>query len=404
MTIGFPSRAAVCCSAACVVGALAFAPKAGRRPRRSRPGHSPRLRVETRHRAALGTGPARDPGTAPGRGAQGAAGRLRAVVAGGRRRHRRGTRAHNAHLKLPPASTLKTLFALTVLPVLPAAVRHTVTEEELAGVGDGSSRVGVAAGRTYRAADLWRGVFLNSGNDAVHVLAEMNGGWRSTAAQMQAKARSLGARDTRVVSPDGYDTPGQVSSAYDLAVFGRAGLRNADFARYASHRPREVPGRRLVVRDPEHQPAAHRRRRGRALPGARRRQERLHLPGGQHARRRRAPGRAHPRRHGDGPSGGRLRRVRGGALAARLGLRGRRAGRTGGLAAAAAPRVRGRIRRRCPRPWRPTAARPTAGWRRRGRSRAPPGWARVPCRWCCASVAGGSPGPDRRAARGAGRG
>jgi D-alanyl-D-alanine carboxypeptidase (penicillin-binding protein 5/6) len=142
--------------------------------------------------------------------------------------------ARNAHLKLPPASTLKTLFAVTVLPVLPAAVRHTVTEEELAGVGPGSSLVGVAAGRTYRASDLWRGVFLNSGNDAVRVLAAMNGGWRNTAAQMQAKAQTLGARDTRVVSPDGYDTPGQVSSAYDLAVFGRAGLRNEDFARYAA--------------------------------------------------------------------------------------------------------------------------------------------------------------------------
>ncbi len=75
-------------------------------------------------------------------------------------------------------------------------------------------------------------MFLNSGNDAVHVLAALGGGWRSTAARMQAKARSLGALDTHVVSPDGYDTPGQVSSAYDLAVFGRAGLRNADFARY----------------------------------------------------------------------------------------------------------------------------------------------------------------------------
>jgi D-alanyl-D-alanine carboxypeptidase (penicillin-binding protein 5/6) len=142
--------------------------------------------------------------------------------------------ARNAHLKLPPASTLKTLFAVTVLPVLPPAVRHTVTEEELKGIGSGSSLAGLAAGRTYRASDLWRGVFLNSGNDAVHVLAAMNGGWRTTAAQMQAKAQALGARDTRVVSPDGYDAPGQVSSAYDLAVFGRAGLRNADFARYCA--------------------------------------------------------------------------------------------------------------------------------------------------------------------------
>ncbi|TQE28135.1 D-alanyl-D-alanine carboxypeptidase [Streptomyces ipomoeae] len=142
--------------------------------------------------------------------------------------------AYNAHRRLPPASTLKTLFALTVMPALPAGLRHTVERKELAGVGAGSSLVGVKENRTYRVADLWRGVFLSSGNDAVRVLASLNGGWRTTAEQMQAKARKLGARDTRVVSPDGYDAPGQVSSAYDLAVFGRAGLRNPEFAAYCS--------------------------------------------------------------------------------------------------------------------------------------------------------------------------
>lgn len=140
--------------------------------------------------------------------------------------------AYHAHRRLPPASTLKTLFALTVLPALPGGIRHTVHKRDLAGIGQGSSLVGVKEGDTYRVSDLWHGVFLNSGNDAVHVLAALNGGWRTTAAQMQVKARSLGARDTHVRSPDGYDAPGQVSSAYDLAVFGRAGLRNADFARY----------------------------------------------------------------------------------------------------------------------------------------------------------------------------
>jgi len=150
--------------------------------------------------------------------------------------------AYDAHRRLPPASTLKTLFALTLLPTLPVGVPHTVRPEELAGIGPGSSLVGVAEGRTYRIADLWRGVFLSSGNDAVHVLAALNGGWRTTAARMQAKARSLGALDTRVVSPDGYDTPGQVSSAYDLAVFGRAGLRNAEFARYCGTAVASFPG------------------------------------------------------------------------------------------------------------------------------------------------------------------
>ncbi|WP_037854018.1 D-alanyl-D-alanine carboxypeptidase family protein [Streptomyces sp. NRRL S-340] len=150
--------------------------------------------------------------------------------------------AHNAHEKLPPASTLKTLFALTVLPAVPGGVQHTVSAKELAGIGEGSSLVGVVEGHTYRVSDLWHGVFLNSGNDAVHVLAALNGGWNRTARQMQAKARALGAMDTYVVSPDGYDADGQVSSAYDLAVFGRAGLRNPDFARYCSTVETSFPG------------------------------------------------------------------------------------------------------------------------------------------------------------------
>ncbi|MEU6754906.1 serine hydrolase [Streptomyces sp. NPDC046685] len=150
--------------------------------------------------------------------------------------------AHNAHRRLPPASTIKTLFALTALPRLPGTGTHTVTETELEDVGEGSSLVGIDAGRTYRVADLWRGVFLSSGNDAVHVLAEMNGGWEKTAAQMQAKARALGALDTHVVSPDGYDAEDQVSSAYDLAVFGRTGLANPAFAEYAATADAQFPG------------------------------------------------------------------------------------------------------------------------------------------------------------------
>ena len=150
--------------------------------------------------------------------------------------------AKNAHLPLPPASTLKTLFAVTVLPRFPRERTHTVTDSDLAGIGAGSSLVGIQTGRTYSVADLWRGVFLSSGNDAVHVLAHMNGSVPLTVAQMQAKAKMLGAYDTHVVSPDGYDQPGQVSSAYDLAVFARAGLADPDFAQYASTATAQFPG------------------------------------------------------------------------------------------------------------------------------------------------------------------
>lgn len=150
--------------------------------------------------------------------------------------------AKSPHRKLAPASTLKTLFAVTVLPKFSAGAVRRVSSADLAGVGAGSSVVGVRQGRRYTVGDLWRGVFLRSGNDAVHVLAAMNGGWRTTAEEMQETARKLGARDTTVKSPDGYDAPGQVSSAHDLTVFARAGLANEDFARYCATTRATFPG------------------------------------------------------------------------------------------------------------------------------------------------------------------
>ncbi|WP_407675888.1 D-alanyl-D-alanine carboxypeptidase family protein [Peterkaempfera bronchialis] len=150
--------------------------------------------------------------------------------------------ARNAHWELPPASTLKMLFADTVLPKFPKGAVHRVSPEELADIGDGSSMVGIKEHLDYRVEDLWRGVFLRSGNDAVHVLSHMNGGIAATVREMQAKADDLQADDTHVVSPDGYDQPGQVSSAYDLTLFAREGLRNADFRSYCATKTAKFPG------------------------------------------------------------------------------------------------------------------------------------------------------------------
>jgi D-alanyl-D-alanine carboxypeptidase (penicillin-binding protein 5/6) len=150
--------------------------------------------------------------------------------------------AHNAHWQLPPASTLKMLFADTVLPKLAKTETHKVTLSDLDGVGAGSSLVGVKENLTYTVHDLWLGVFLRSGNDAVHVLSAMNGGVDSTVLEMRAKAKDLQANDTHVISPDGYDMPGQVSSAYDLTLFARQGLQNADFRTYCSTVRAQFPG------------------------------------------------------------------------------------------------------------------------------------------------------------------
>ncbi|WP_308378902.1 D-alanyl-D-alanine carboxypeptidase [Streptomyces sp. ISL-43] len=151
--------------------------------------------------------------------------------------------AHNAHWRLPPASTMKMLFADTVLPSLPKGQVHKVTEQELSGVGSGSSLVGIKEDTEYSVHDLWLGVFLRSGNDAVHVLSAMNGGFEKTVNDMQSHAEELQALDTHVVSPDGYDAPGQVSSAYDLTLIARSGLQKQDFREYCGTASAKFPGR-----------------------------------------------------------------------------------------------------------------------------------------------------------------
>ncbi|MFF4577628.1 D-alanyl-D-alanine carboxypeptidase family protein [Streptomyces sp. NPDC001373] len=160
--------------------------------------------------------------------------------------------AHNAHWRLPPASTMKMLFADTVLPALPKDQVHHVTDQDMDGVGPGSSLVGVKEDHDYSVHDLWLGVFLRSGNDAVHVLSAMNGGVEKTVKDMQAHAEELQALDTHVVSPDGYDAPEQVSSAYDLTLIARSGLQKQDFREYCGTSEARFPGRQEPGRPREY--------------------------------------------------------------------------------------------------------------------------------------------------------
>ncbi|WP_372454188.1 D-alanyl-D-alanine carboxypeptidase family protein [Streptomyces tardus] len=150
--------------------------------------------------------------------------------------------AHNAHWRLAPASTLKMLFADTLLPKFDKKTKYTVRQEDLAGMGAGSSAVGVKEDHPYEVDDFWNGVFLASGNDAVHSLVAMNGGMAKTVREMNERAHELGAEDTHVVSPDGYDAKGQTSSAYDLTLIARAAMQNPDFRDYAATVRAKFPG------------------------------------------------------------------------------------------------------------------------------------------------------------------
>jgi D-alanyl-D-alanine carboxypeptidase (penicillin-binding protein 5/6) len=136
------------------------------------------------------------------------------------------------HAKLRPASTLKTLTALVLLPRLKKTDVVVGTD---ADAGIEGSKVGVYPGLRYSVDLLFEGMFLGSGNDAVHALCMHDqGGVAGTVQRMNQKAKELGALDTTVTDPTGLDADGQYSSAYDLALFAKAGLARPDFAKYAA--------------------------------------------------------------------------------------------------------------------------------------------------------------------------
>jgi serine-type D-Ala-D-Ala carboxypeptidase (penicillin-binding protein 5/6) len=137
--------------------------------------------------------------------------------------------ARNPHQRLRPASTLKTLTALTLLPRLDPGATYTAVDAD--ALQDGS-RVGIVPGTTYSIKSLFEGLLLASGNDAAHALATAAGGLDKTVALMNETAQELQAYDTVAANPSGLDTDIQLTSVYDLALIARAGLVRDDFRTY----------------------------------------------------------------------------------------------------------------------------------------------------------------------------
>jgi serine-type D-Ala-D-Ala carboxypeptidase (penicillin-binding protein 5/6) len=127
--------------------------------------------------------------------------------------------ARDPHGRYYPASTLKTLTLLTLLPVLDQreVVAATAEDEQVEG-----SRVGIVVGGRYTVGLLFQALILQSGNDAANALARTAGGVEETVEAMNETAEELGAFDTVAGSPSGLDVAGQSSSPYDLALIFRA--------------------------------------------------------------------------------------------------------------------------------------------------------------------------------------
>lgn len=146
--------------------------------------------------------------------------------------------AKKAHKQRRPASTIKTLTALTLLPKLDPDSTWTGTARAANTYG---SKVGIKKGREYTIDELFYGLMLPSGNDAAIALAQADSTVPKTVEEMNDVAQDLQAYNTTAANTSGLDAKGQFSTAYDLTLIARAALEREDFREYATTKKSQFP-------------------------------------------------------------------------------------------------------------------------------------------------------------------
>jgi len=155
----------------------------------------------------------------------------------------------DADERRPIASTTKLMTALLLLERTRPSDVFIAARYDAAPV---ESQIGLRAGERMRVRDLLSALLLESANDAAVTVAKNISGSRAAfVREMNRRARELGLRATTYANPAGLDSPGNRSSARDLAKLAVRLLRMPAFARtVARRRVRLLSGaRRRTVRN-----------------------------------------------------------------------------------------------------------------------------------------------------------
>jgi D-alanyl-D-alanine carboxypeptidase (penicillin-binding protein 5/6) len=141
---------------------------------------------------------------------------------------------HRARVRLPQASTMKLLTALTAVRTIPPGTLHRVDRFDKSQT---CSCAGLKRGRLYERDTLLAGMLLPSGNDAAEAVAgSYPAGRRPFYRAMNRLAARLGARDTVARNASGLTAAGSHSTARDLVVLLRAAVADDTIAGILSQR------------------------------------------------------------------------------------------------------------------------------------------------------------------------
>ncbi len=138
--------------------------------------------------------------------------------------------AQEAHKKLPMASTTKIMTALLTLEQ--EGLDETFTVDPVAIQVEGSS-MGLQEGDAVTLRALAGGMLTASGNDAAGAAAvRIDGSKEAFVQRMNRRAQELGMLETHFVTPSGLDAEEHSSTAYDMALLGRAASRTRFLRRW----------------------------------------------------------------------------------------------------------------------------------------------------------------------------
>lgn len=144
---------------------------------------------------------------------------------------------NNADEQLAPASMTK---IMSMLLIVEAIEKGVISWDEMVTVSANASSMGgsqilLETGEEMSVEDLFKGIAIASGNDAVVALAEKIAGTEEMFVQMMNdRASELGLKNTYFKNPHGLDIANHYSSARDMSIMARELVKHKRVLEYTS--------------------------------------------------------------------------------------------------------------------------------------------------------------------------
>lgn len=136
--------------------------------------------------------------------------------------------AKNIHARQYPASTTKILTTLIAMEQCSLDEWVTFSRDAIYDTPSDSNHIAMDVGQQLTMEDCLNAILIRSANEVAFAVAEHISGtsWQDFAEIMNRRAQELGCVDSHFVNPNGLPDEDHYTSAYDLAMIGKAFFAN----------------------------------------------------------------------------------------------------------------------------------------------------------------------------------